>query len=149
MSEIDLVSAIASHFPAYVIRSILSANVSTIQGALTFLRRLEALEPQELGQGRSEPSTTPERGNLHYSRQQNRERATYQRHPHDQRHVRHIAFNRGAFTCNNSRSYNAQSNSAADRSWIRNHRDGSNDVREASELQRCSELSSGLYCRVE
>jgi hypothetical protein len=116
MNEIDLVSAIASHFPAYVSRSILSENFSTIQGALTFIRRLDALEPQEFGQGRSEPSTTPERGNSHYSRQQNRERPTYERPPRGQRHVRHIAFNRGAFIRNNSRSYNAQSNSTADRS---------------------------------
>jgi hypothetical protein len=56
MSEIDLVPAIATHFPAYVSRSILSDNVSTIQGALTFIRRLEALEPQELGQ-QSSPTT--------------------------------------------------------------------------------------------
>lgn len=102
MSEIDLVSAISSHFPAYVNRALLSANITKIQGALTFLRRLEALETQDAGPGRVELCAPRERGNRYTDRQQNCENPAHDRPPHGQRNVRHITNGISQVSRNNS-----------------------------------------------
>jgi hypothetical protein len=44
LSVIDLIEAISGHFPPYVQRAMLSANVRSIQEALSFLNKLEVME---------------------------------------------------------------------------------------------------------
>jgi hypothetical protein len=51
LSEIDLIDATSGHFPTYVQRAILSANVRTIQEALSLLNKLEAMEAGEGNRG--------------------------------------------------------------------------------------------------
>jgi hypothetical protein len=47
LSELDLIDALTGHFPPYVQRAILSANVRKIQEAVSFLNKLEAIESGE------------------------------------------------------------------------------------------------------
>jgi hypothetical protein len=62
LSELDLIDAISGHFPLYVQRAILSANVRTIQEALSFLNKLEAMEDGERNRG-SNPGPQNSNGN--------------------------------------------------------------------------------------
>jgi hypothetical protein len=47
LSELDLVDAVAGHYPVCVQRSLLSASVRTVQEALSFLNKLETMENGE------------------------------------------------------------------------------------------------------
>jgi hypothetical protein len=94
MSEIDLITAISNHFPVHITRSILSANITNIKDALTFLRRLEALEPKGNTQSKHEPGTSQVGGSPSASRQNYRENRAYNRPQQAERSVRQFSFNR-------------------------------------------------------
>lgn len=95
MTDLDIIHAISSHYPSYIRRSLLSANITTVQEALTFLRQLEAFEqadPQEKNNHHSQHGeTNSERG---------RERSNQSNHVgnRDQRHVRNVEVQRGRYT---------------------------------------------------
>jgi len=44
MSELEIIDAIGGHYPNYIQRSLLSANVKTIQEALSFLNKQQIME---------------------------------------------------------------------------------------------------------
>jgi hypothetical protein len=102
LSELDLIDAIAGHFPSYVQRAILSANVRSIQEALSFLNKVEAMESDEAGrrsnsgppQNRQSPKAN---NNKHYQGRNDRNR-------HGEHHVRGFGF-RGNSYANRWRSY--------------------------------------------
>jgi hypothetical protein len=62
LAETDLINAVAGHYEPYIQRTMLSANLQTIQEALHFLRRLETLESVEFGRGREEVVSHQESG---------------------------------------------------------------------------------------
>jgi hypothetical protein len=94
MSEIDLITAISNHFIVHITRSILSANVTNIKDALTFLRRLEALEPKVNTQSRHEPGTSQVGGSPSANRPNYRVNRSYNRPQQVDRNVRQLSFNR-------------------------------------------------------
>jgi hypothetical protein len=44
ISELEIIDAIGGHYPNYTQRALLSANVKTIQEALSFLNKLQIME---------------------------------------------------------------------------------------------------------
>jgi hypothetical protein len=118
LSEFDLVSAIAAHYPNHIGRALIASNANTIQSALSFLRRIEGMEVAENGQGRSEPSTGTQRG------QQNRNRPETHRQPYDNTrregtHVRNVTVGRNQYQNHNDGRYNNTSwgRGEANRNW--------------------------------
>jgi predicted amino acid-binding ACT domain protein len=106
ISDFDLVNAIAAHYPPHIGRALISANANTIQGALSFLRRIEALETGENGPGRSEPSTGAQRNQNHGQRQWN-DRPQYNNNSmREGTHVRNVGVNRGAYAHHNNNRFN-------------------------------------------
>jgi hypothetical protein len=71
LSELDLVDAIAGHFPPCVQRALLSASVRTIQSELTFLNKLETMEQTDSSRGRPNPGPPQNRPNQSHSSGQN------------------------------------------------------------------------------
>jgi hypothetical protein len=54
LSELDLINAIGNHFPTYIQRALLSANLGSTQQTLNFLRRMEGIDgSQFLSEGRT------------------------------------------------------------------------------------------------
>jgi hypothetical protein len=49
LSEIDLIDAVAGHYPACIQRSLVSASVRNVQEAPSFLNKLEAMESGDTG----------------------------------------------------------------------------------------------------
>jgi len=47
MSDLEIIDAIGGHYPNYIQRALLSANVKTIQEALSFLNKLQVMEDGE------------------------------------------------------------------------------------------------------
>jgi hypothetical protein len=94
MSEIDLITAISNHFPVHITRSILSTNVANIKDALTFLRRLDALEPKVNTQSRHEPGTSQVGGSSSANRPNYRENRSYNRPQQADKNERQLSFNR-------------------------------------------------------
>jgi hypothetical protein len=56
MSELEITDAIGGHYPNYIQRALLSANVKTIQEALSFLNKLQIMED---GETRNSSSSKP------------------------------------------------------------------------------------------
>jgi hypothetical protein len=94
------------------------SNANTIQSALSFLRRTEALETNEYGQGRSEPSTSAQRCPNSKNRQENY-RPQYEQSKRERRHVRNVTMNRGTFPNRNSDRHNnaPRSRGEPNRAW--------------------------------
>jgi hypothetical protein len=61
MSELEVIDAISGHYPNYVQRAFLSANVQTVQKAFSFLNKLQIMEGGEARQNsnREPPSSRP------------------------------------------------------------------------------------------
>jgi hypothetical protein len=62
MSELEIIDAIGGHYPNYTQRALLSANVKTIQEALSFLNKLQIMEDSETrsSSSREPPMSRPE-----------------------------------------------------------------------------------------
>jgi hypothetical protein len=67
LSELDLIEAMAGHFPPYVQRAFLSASVRTIQDTLTFLNKLETMEQTDSSRGGPNPGPPQNRRNQSHS----------------------------------------------------------------------------------
>jgi hypothetical protein len=90
LTELDLITAVSSHFPKNIHTAILASNVSTIQGTLNLLRRLEALE--DTGPGRVEGGTRTERGQAEYHRPPNRDNRNHNRGGYYQRQINNVNY---------------------------------------------------------
>ena len=53
LSELEVIDAIGGHYPNYIQRALLSANIKTIQQALNFLNKLQIMEDGEARMGSS------------------------------------------------------------------------------------------------
>jgi hypothetical protein len=62
MSELEIIDTIGGHYPNYIQRALLSANVKTIQEALCFLNKLQIMEDSETrnSSSREQPMSRPE-----------------------------------------------------------------------------------------
>jgi hypothetical protein len=91
LAEIDLINGVAGHYEPYIQRTMLLANLQTIQEALNFLRRLETLERVEFGRGREEVVSHQESGG-HQTRRQNRNHYINERGGQNRSYVRNVNF---------------------------------------------------------
>jgi hypothetical protein len=147
LSEFDLVSAIASHYPNHIGRALISSNANTIQSALSFLRRIEALETNEYGQGRSEPSTSAQRSPNSKNRQENY-RPQYEQSTREGRHVRNVTMNRDTFPNRNNDRYNnvPRSRGEPNRAWRSERRfDRRSDTSDRKHRERRLNANAPIY----
>jgi hypothetical protein len=103
LSELELIDAIAGHFPAYVQRAILYANVRTIQEALSFFNKLESMESGDNDRGSNQGRKPYYRQNPNQNAGNNQGRSD--RNRQGEHHVRNFNF-RGNKNFNGRRRYN-------------------------------------------
>jgi hypothetical protein len=90
LSELDLVDAIAGHFPPYVQTALLSAGVRTVQDALTFLNKLETMEQADTDKGRPNPGSSPRTPNQNQS--PNHHQNNYDKNRRNNHYVRNVRY---------------------------------------------------------
>ena len=72
MSDLEVIDALCGHYPNYIQRALLSANIRTIQQALNFLSKLQIMEDSEANIGLNNENTVPRSG---YDTSANRNRS--------------------------------------------------------------------------
>jgi hypothetical protein len=63
-SDLEVIAAVSGHYPNYVQRALLSANVKTVQEALSFLNKLLIMEDGDVRQFEPRPAVVKARAQL-------------------------------------------------------------------------------------
>ena len=105
MSELEIIDAIGGHYPNYIQRPLLSANVKTIQKVLSFLNKPQIMED---GETRNSSSREPPMSRPEHSSSASQNQSGHYRPRSQPQNIRHTRYRENS-GCDRNRQYNQHS----------------------------------------